>query len=286
AANSDHYGCQLGAARARLMRNEQVKEATDSIERGIKDAGSLTPALKARAHVAQAELRLFEQKIDEAIAAADAAGKADPSFAWAFAVKARALAIKGSAEAVTDFDKAIAADKYVAAFYFDAAVALAAAGDATRATSYLDKYPLKKDDQYYLKYGHVLRALGKPDEAIAKYDAAIGENQTNADAYLAKGTILVAQQKYDDAQKVLDTAVIAREFNPPVYVQMALIHFAKKEWEEGLQRYATALTQWRTQKMPREELTAKIEEVKQTLLQAKERQYAQAWESEASNLIR
>jgi len=296
AANSDHYGCQLGAARARLMRGEQIKEATDAIERAMK-ATDLTPALKARALVAQAELRLYEQKVDEAIASAAEAATADPSFPWAYAVKARALALKGSAEAVADFDKAIGADKYIAAFYFDAAVALASTGDATRAVTYLDKYPLKKDDQYFLKYGHVLRALGKLDEAIVKYDEAIKENQTNADAYLAKGGILVAQgaaeaapaekqKKFEEAQKVLETAIIAREFNPPVYVQMAEIHFQKKEWEEGLQRYATALSQWRTQKMPREELTAKIEDVKQRLLSARERQYAQAWESEATNLIR
>jgi len=284
-ANSDHYGCQLGAARARLMKGEQIKEATDAIERAVK-ATDLTPSLKARALVAQAELRLYEQKIAEAVASADEAAKADPAFAWAYAVKARALALQGNADAVAAFDKAIAADKYVAAFYFDAAVALAAGGDATRAASYLDKFPLKKDDQYFLKYGHVLRALGKLDEALTKYDDALKENQTNADAYLAKGTILVAQKKFDDAQKVLETAVVAREFNPPVYVQMAEIHFQKKEWEQGLQRYATALTQWRTQKMPREELTAKIEDVKKRLLDAKEKGYAQAWESEATNLIR
>ncbi|HWV38976.1 MAG TPA: tetratricopeptide repeat protein [Vulgatibacter sp.] len=296
AANSDHYGCQLGAARARLMRNEQIKEATDAIERALK-ATDLTPALKARALVAQAELRLYEQKVDEAIASATEAAQADPAFAWAYAVKARALALKGDAQAVADFDKAIAADEWVAAFYFDAAVALASTGDSDRAVTYLDKYPLKKDDQYYLKYGHVLRALGKLDEAIAKYDKAIEENQTNADAYLAKGSILVAQgasesaaaekqKKFEEAQKVLETALIAREFNPPVHVQIAEIHFQKKEWADGLQAYAKALTQWRTQKMPREELTAKIEEVKQRLLAARERNYAQVWESEATNLIR
>ncbi len=286
AANSDHYGSQLGAARARLMRGEQIKEATDAIERAIADSARLTPSLKARALVAQAELRLYEQKLDEAIASAQAASEADPAFAWVFAVKARALAFKGDKTAVEEFDKAIAADKYVAAFYFDAAVALASIGDATKAVSYLDSYPLKKDDQYFVKYGHVLRALGQLDNAIEKYDAAIAENETNSDAYLAKGTILVSQAKYDDATAVLELAVKAKEFNPPVYVQRAMIHFAKKEWEPGLQEYATALTQLRTQKAPREQLLAAIEDVKQLLLNARERQYAEVWVSEATNLIR
>ncbi|AKU91316.1 tetratricopeptide repeat protein [Vulgatibacter incomptus] len=284
-ANSEHFGSQLGSARARLMRGEQIKEATEAIERAVA-ATDLTPALKARALTAQAELRLFEQKVDQAIASATKAAEVDPSFAWAFAAKARAEARKNPGAAAASFDKAIEADRYVAAFYFDAAEALIASGDAAKATSYLEKFPLKKDDRYFLKYGAVFAAAGQLDKAIAKFDEAIKANETNADAYLAKGSALVAQKKLDEAQKVLEIAVRAREFNPPVYVQLANIRFEKKEWEEGMQQYATALTQWRNSKAPREQLTGAIQEVKQLLLKNGQKKYADVWESEATQLVR
>jgi len=289
AANSEHYGCRLGLARARLQRGEQVKESAEVIEKILGESANLTPALHAMALVAQAELRLLEQKVDEAIASASQAAEKDPAYAWAYAVKARAEANKGPenvSAAIADFDKAIAADPYVAAFHFDAAVTLASGGEADKAVEYLEKYPLKKDDRFHLKYGHVLRALDRLDAALVQYEEARKLNETNAEIYLSKGVVLIAQNKLDEARAELDMALRAQEFNPPVHVQIAQIHFAKKEWEEGLQTYARALEQWKRQRVPREQLAASIAEVKQLLLKAGQRQYAQIWEEEATAMVR
>lgn len=296
AANSDHYASQLGAARARIQRGEQIDEAKESIKRAFEDMEKLPPSLKAEAHIAQAELHLAEQKLDEAIASAVAAAEADPADAWAYAVMARAKARKGDKSAVEDFDKAIEADPFVAAFHMEAAVTIAGIGDAEKAISYLEKYPLKKDDRYYLNFGHVLRGLGRLDEALARYEEAREKNETNAEVYLSKGIVLIAQaeaasgaektKKFEEASEQLDIAVKAQQFNPPVYVQKAQIHFAKKEWEQGLQQYATALDQWRRQRVPRERLVQTIEEVKQLLLRNGQRAYATVWEEEATGMIR
>jgi len=287
-SNSEHLGSMIGAARARIASGQGLKEAAEAIKAALDREAELTPNLKARALVAKAELALFEQKYDEAIAAAQSAAQADPSFAWSFAAKARAEAAKNdAAAAAASFDKAIAADGYVAAFYFDAARTLLAAGfDADKSLAYLQKYPLKKDDKYFLEYGNALRTAGRFDDALVQYDLGIKENEVNGKLYVAKGSILRQQQKYDEAAKAFEAAQAAQEFNPELYVEKAMLCFAKKEYEQGMQEYATALTQWRQSKVSREQLTAAIASVKELLTKAGQRQYAQVWETEATQLIR
>jgi predicted Zn-dependent protease len=285
-ANSEHYGCQIGAARARIMRGEQLKEASDSIAKALAPEAKLTPRLKARALVAQAELRTFEMKFDEAVDSAQKASEADPSFAWAYRAKAAIKAVKGDAAgAAADFDKAIDADRNVAAFYFDASGIMARTGDGAKAIAYLERYPLKKDDRFFVRYGDVLRAVGRDDEALVKYDEAIKENETNADAYLAKAIILIGKKQLDDAQAALDTAIVAREFFPDAYVQRAKIQFEKKEYETALQEYAKAIEQWSKLRTPKEKLTGEIDSVKNLLIKAGEKDYAKAWETQMTALI-
>jgi tetratricopeptide (TPR) repeat protein len=288
-SSSEHFGSAIGLARTRILQGSGLKEAGDTIKAGLEKASSLTPALKARLYVAKAELELVEQKFDEAIASASQAGEADPSFAWSFAARAKAEALKKDANAIASFEKAVAADPYVAAFYFDATRYLIGGGlDTAKALSFLDKWPsqLKKDDRYFVEYGNALRSLERFDEALAKYDEAIAANETNATAYVNKGAILRLQKKYDEAGKAFETATIAKEFYPELYVEKAMLAFEKKEYEAGLQEYATALSQWRQARASREQLTGKIAEVKDLLMKAGQRQYASAWESEATDLIR
>ncbi|WP_373045518.1 tetratricopeptide repeat protein [Vulgatibacter sp.] len=286
-SNSEHLGSMLGAARARIANGAGLKEAGDAIKSAMEREAELTPSLKARALVAKAELELFEQKVDDAIATAHAAAQADATDPWSFAVKAKAEASKKDANAITSFEKAIAADAYVAAFYFDAAKYLLAAElDSAKAISFLEQYPLKKDDKYFLEFGNALRRTGKLDDALAKYELGIKENEVNGALYVAKGSILREQSKFDEAEKAFEAAQAAQEFNPDLYVEKAMLRFAKKEYEQGMQEYATALTQWRQAKASREQLTAAIAQVKDLLAKAGQRQYAQVWETEATQLIR
>ena len=287
-SNSEHLGSMIGAARARIANRQGLKEAGDAIKAALEREADMTPNLKARALVARAELEFFEQKFDEAIATAQSAAQTDPSFAWSFAVSARAQAAKNdAAAAAASYDKAIAADGYVGAFYYDAARTLLAAGfDVEKSLAYLQKYPLKKDDKYFYEYGNALRVAGKIEDALAQYELGIKENEVNGKLYVAKGSILRQQEKYDEAEKAFEAAQIAQEFNPELYVEKAMLRFAKKEYEQGMQEYATALSQWRQAKVSREQLTQAIAGVKELLTKAGQRQYAQVWETEATQLIR
>lgn len=285
ASNSEHIGNQLGKARAQIRRGDGLKEASDMIEKAL--GAKVSARLKATALVAKAEHELYEQKVDEALATAAQAAQADSAYAWAYSVQASGKARKGDvAGAAADYDKAIQADGFIAAFYFDAALTMAAAEDGARATGYLDRFTLKKDDRFFIVYGNVLRGLGRLDEAIAKYDEAIGENELNGEAYVSKGAILIAQNKLDEADDALNRAIRAQEFFPEAFLQRGHLLFAKKDYEGGVQEYAQALTQWKQARASREQLAAVIDDVKERLVKDRQREMAKAWETEATAMIR
>jgi len=282
---SEHIASNLGKARFQIRRGQELEASIAAVDKALRE--DLTPALKAIALTAKAESLLTEQKADEALAMAQDAAKADAAFPWSYVVEAMVKASKQDVDgAAAAFDKAIESDPYVSSLYFDAAMLMAAAGKEDRAVAYLDRYALKKDDKYYVTYGNVLRSLQKYDEAIAKYDQAIGENELNAGAYVAKAAILIHQNKLDEAQDALDRAVAANEFNPEAYVERGNLLFAKKEYELGVQEFATALSQWKQARASQDQLVAVVQGVKQKLLDARQREFATAWEKEATNLIR
>ena len=282
---SEHIASQLGKARFQIRRGQELEPSFAVIDRALRE--DLSPALRALALTAKAEALILEQKLDEALAMAQDAAKADPKFPWSYVVEARIKAFQQDIDgAAAAFDKAIEADPYLAQIYFDAATIMASAGREDKAVAFMEKYALKKNDKYYLTYGNVLRSLQKFDEAIAKYDQAIAENELNAGAYVAKAAILISRNKLDEAQDALDRAVAANEFFPEAYVERGNLLFAKKEWEQGVQEYAMALSQWKQARASQEQLVAVVQGVKQKLLDARQREFATAWEKEAMNLIR
>ena len=293
-ANPDHLLSKIGRARVAILRGENLKEASDVLAEVLaRPAEELTPNLKARAIGARAELRLYEGAAAEAIADAEAAVKEDPTYAPAYRVKAIALARNKDAAAVEAFDKAIATDPNVALFYYDASATLIAAGlDQAKAIAYLEKYPLAKDDRYFVKYGDALRGLGRLDDALVQYNKAIEENGLNAPAHLSKALVLMdknaTNEKADwtEAQTELDYAVGAQEMYPDAYLARGRLQFIQKKYVEGAAEYAQALQQLRTLKAPRERLTAIVDQVKQEMLKAKERDMAKMWDQEATALIR
>ncbi len=293
-SNADHLGCKIGKARTMILRGEAPNEAEAVLAQVLAmPAEELTPNLKARALVARAELRNLEGKLDEAIADADAAAKEDAAYAPAYMVKGLALAKKQDAAAVAAFDKALAADPNVALFYYEASATMIAAGlDQAKALSYLEKYPLEKDDRYFVKYGEALRGLGRIDDALVQFNKAIEENGLNAQAHLSKALVLMEKlaaaesPNWEEAQTELDYAVGAQENYPDAYMARGKLLFLQKKYVEGAAEYAQALQQLRAQKAPREALTGIVEAVKQEMLKAKERDMAKMWETEATALIR
>lgn len=292
-SNQDHLGSKIGKARTMILRGENVKEAGEAIDAILaKPAEELTPNLKARALVARAELRLFEGRLPEAIAEADAAAKEDATYAPSYMAKGKALARGKDAAAAAAFDKAIAADPNVALFYYDASAEMIAAGlDNAKALAYLEKFPLEKDDRYYVKYGDALRGLGRIDDALVQYNKAIEENGLNAQAHLAKALVLMekhtdAAPTYATAQDELDYAVGAQEVFPDAYMARGRLLFLQKKFVEGAAEYAQALQQLRNMKTPKDRLQKIVDDVKADMIKAKERDMAKMWETEASALIR
>lgn len=282
---SEHIASDLGKARLQLRRGQEMEASANAVEKALK--ADLTPALRAIALTAKAELLLSEQKVDEALAMTADAVKANAKFPWAYAAEAMAKVRKEDVEgAAAAYDKAIDADKYIASLYFDAAMLMAAVKNEEKAVGYLDRYALKKDDKYFLTYGNVLRSLEKYDEAVARYDEAIKENELNAGAYVAKAAILIHQEKYDEAEDALERATTANEFFPEAYIEKGNLLFAKKQYEQGVQEYATALSQWKQARASQNHLVAVVQMVKQKLMDVRERAFANEWEKEASNLIR
>lgn len=284
-ANSEHLGNKMGMLRARIASANPPGDAETQIKEAKEMMGS--PRVQALVRVTEAEFLVGQGKLDEAAEAANAAVQADATYPWSYATLASIHARKGEfEETAKQYEKAIEADAYIGAFYFAAASTLAQAENADGAIAFMEKYPLKRDDRFLVNYGNMLQMLGRLDDALARYDEAIEANQVNADAYLGKGTVLMAQKKFDEAQDALDRGKAARQFFPELYAQRGQLLFEKKEYADGLQEYVTALQQWRQQKMDRERLLAVIENVRQTLVQAGQRNYARAWAEEAPNFIR
>ena len=287
-SNADHLVCKLGWSRTRILRGEGLKEASDVLADVLgRPDSEVTPNIKARALVARAELRLFEQKPADAVADADAAVAADPGYAPAYAAKGLALARQKDAGAAAAFEKAISTDPYVASFYYDAAHSLIDAGVATdKALAYLEKFPLPKDDRYHVKYGDALRKLGKLDESIVAYDAAIKENGLNAPAHFSKSLALWAKKDAENALKEVDMALGAQEIFPDAQIHKGDMLFEAKKYQDALQEYFAALNHLRLLKAPRERLTGMVEKIKGDLLKAKEKDLAKVWETEAGAAIK
>jgi tetratricopeptide (TPR) repeat protein len=286
-SNSDHLGCRIGMARTFIRTKDQLDKAGQVIDVALKDEANLTPNIKARALVARSELKLTGGDADGALADADEAIKADAKYAYGYSAKGFALAVKKDPGAVAQFDKAIATDHYVAAFHYDAAHALIDNGlDSEKALSYLQNFPLTKDDRFYMRYGEAYKKLGKLDDAMAMYKKASEENPLNGNARLAMAQVLIDQKNPDEAMKILEEALTLQEFFPDANALKAKILLEKKDWQTAMESYATALVQWRQGKQKqREDLVKEIDDVKQLLIKAGQKPMAKVWEEQAGQLV-
>lgn len=285
-SNSDHLVSRVGMARTFIRQKDQLEKAGQVLESVLADTASATPNVKARALVARSELKLVAGDVDGALADADAAIQADAAYAYGYSAKGFALATKKDPAAVEQFDKAIAADRYVAAFHYDAAHALIDGGlDQDKALAYLQNFPLSKDDRYYMRYGEAYRKVGKLEDAMAMFKKASEENPLNGNARLSMAQVHIDQKNADEAMKILEEALALQEFFPDANALKAKILLEKKDWQTALEAYATALVQWRQGKQPREKLTTELDWVKQYLLKNGQKPMAKVWEEEATALI-
>ncbi len=290
-ANTDHARALIGRSRAQIARGQRIKDATDTLtEVMARPADQLSPRLTAMANVAMAELRLFEQKPDEALKFADAAVAASQSYPWSHFAKGRAMAASKDLASAQSFDKAIELDRFIPVFYYDAATAMHEAGDSAKATALLDAYlkSLKEDDRLHLAYGTLLMKMAKPDDALTHFEKAISLNSFNATAHFAKGSALFeAKKDMDGARKELDLALQVQDFFPDAHIKIGEILFAKKEWADACQSFAQAIIQMKQMQAPREKMAKLRDDVNDKLVKvARQREMAKAWMTESGALMR
>ncbi|HCF57619.1 MAG TPA: hypothetical protein DFS52_06450 [Myxococcales bacterium] len=193
-SNSDHARSLIGRSRAQIARGQRIKDASDTLKEVLERGDEqMSPLLKAQALVAMSELRMFEQKYDEAAKLADDAIAAFDKYPWSHFARGRAMAaLQKAPEAGAAFDKAIELGRYVPEFYYTGAKALLAAGDQIKAPTLLDAYvkAMREDDRLHLAYGDLLMQMNKGVEALEHFQKAIAFNSFNAQAHYAKGAAL------------------------------------------------------------------------------------------------
>ncbi len=294
-ASSDHARSIIGKARCQIGRGQRVKDASDALnEQLAKPAEELGPKLRGQVLIGLAELRLFEEKLDEAQKFAADAIAAYPANGWAHYVAGKvAAAAKDAPKAASSFDKALELDKYVPEFYYGSAAAMLAAGDSAKAQALLDGYlkALKEDDRYNLAYGNLLARIGGPanvEEALKHLDKALDLNSFNANAHYSKGALLFdAKKDFDNARKELQLALEVQEYFPDALAKLGEMDFAKKDWADGCQQYAQALIQMKTLAASREKLQGMRDAINVRLIkEARQNEMAKAWMKETEGLIR
>ncbi len=258
--NADHPISMIGRAEANIAQREKVKLATDDLTSllGPRKA-ELTPNLLARAYTARAQLKVLNQQPAEAAKDADMAVKADPAYAPGYFATGLALAKSDTPKAIGAFDRAIALDAYVVAFYFESAKALQDAGQGDKAIAMLQRYEkaFPKDENYYLLYGDLLTKKGDTDGAIAQYDLALkATNNLSAQALFAKGQIYFSQKKYPEAAKAFAAALDVRENLPEAHVQLGYIFLESKKPADAAVEFENALEQFQKNQVPKDKLVA------------------------------
>jgi tetratricopeptide (TPR) repeat protein len=306
-ANPDHLRILLGLALAQIYREQQVKDASDAINRVLAEGDELTPGLKARALAAQAELANFERRYDEAIRVATRALAVNPQERFALLARARALAFNKDPGALEAFREAAAQHRAAPAPYLIGATLLKQAAHFDGALALLQDYEqvqskiqgvdsegktqpaLERDDKYWLVLGEVFHAAGKQDRAMEAYEKAIAADGVNrVRAYHAKAVLLQERKEFDGALEAL--SFIAPEDGsgslPEAYRTKGEVLFAKKSFAQGCQNFAYALARMRGLQVSRERLNALLAEVSQQLNANGQKQMARVWEQEAAALIR
>lgn len=302
--NGDHTRTQISLALARIYREQQVKEASDTIQ-SVLAQDDLTPGMRARALAAQAELANFERRYDDAIASADQALQINPKERFALFARARALAMKKDAAAADAFKSAVSRNPSSPVLYFTGAKLLQENGNFEAAVALLDQYEkffsavqvsegdktrtaLERDDRYWIVRGDVFKAAGKLDDAMASYDRAVTVDGVNRrQAHYARGVLFLQKNELDKATEDLDkvTPEDGTGTLPEAYEAKGRLLFAKKDFAVGAQNFAFALSGMKRQGATREQLQGLLDEVTRLLQSNGQREMAKLWQEEAKQYI-
>ena len=295
-ANADHLRSFAGKARTLAALHASGKTvdlkaarkwADDALAR--PDA-ELSPALRALALAARAEVKLGQGETASALLDSDAALKASPGSAAGLRARALALAADKSQQdkAFAAFKEALAKDPYDVSIYFDGSAALAAAGLSGQAEKLLGAYAAlhPKGARYQLTLARL--RVGKDDlkgaaEALkaAEADPDPASASLKAAVFFEQGRLAERERNPEAARKAYERALSLRDDYPEVYRQMGAIYLDGRNVDEALGSYVEALRRYKAARVPEAQLEPFYQDVADRLVRAREKRKAEAWLKEA-----
>ncbi len=290
-ANGDHLRSMVGKARAMLALASSGKTIDLKAAYGLVDGvaarppAELSPALRASALAARAEVNLAQGDLASAAKDADDSLAAQPSNPPG--LRARALVLAASkdkrGEADAAFKLAIEKDPYDASLYFDGAAALAAAGQLPQAEKLLGHYAalLPKTGRYQLALSRVLAAKGDRKGAGAALESAIKTDPTNAAIYFELGKLAQARGDTKAARDAYERALQLRDDYPEAYRQIAALFLDGGDPDGAMAAYGEALRRYRAARVPQGQLEPFYREVQDRFAKARQPQKAAQWLKEA-----
>ncbi len=141
----------------------------------------------------------------------------------------RYLAESKYPEAIIEFRNAIAIDARLAEAYKKLAQAYAKVGDPRGAldSSVRAADLLPKDIEIQLAAGRYLLAARKPEEALARADAALAIEPSNVAAHLLRGNALAGLSSFDEALKAIEEAIRLNPSRGNSFTNLGAVQFAR-----------------------------------------------------------
>ena len=94
---------------------------------------------------------------------------------------------------------------------------------------------------YYSNYGNALRALGRPEEALAAYEAALRIKPDDAEIHASRGVVLKALGRFEEAIAAYDAALRIKPDDAETHSNRGNALQELGRFEEALAAYDTAL---------------------------------------------
>ncbi len=131
-------------------------------------------------------------------------------------------------EAILEFKNAIAIDAKLGEAHKQLALALAKTGDVRGALDSTIRAAdlLAKDVEAQLAAGSFLLAARKPEEALARADAALLVEPSNVSAHLLRGNALAGLSSFDEALKAIEEAIRLNPAQGSSFTNLGAVQFA------------------------------------------------------------
>lgn len=91
-----------------------------------------------------------------------------------------------------------------------------------------------------IEEGNVLEEQGRPDEAMARYEAAVQRDPRCARAHLNRGNILLSRDRIEEAREAYQLAIACDQKYAAAYFNLGNLNNRAREYEQALGHYGKA----------------------------------------------